>query len=406
MPKLLQINVTANWGSTGKIAEQINLAAQARGWETYIAYGRMANDSASTLIKVGTRCDQLWHGVESRLLDRHGLASRRSTRQLVRKIDELRPDVIHLHNIHGYYLNYRILFDYLKQAGIPVVWTLHDCWAFTGHCSHFVTAGCERWKTQCHDCPLLSDYPKAIFVDRSYKNYKEKKSLFTGIDLSVVTVSEWLKRMAKDSFLGKSNTITCVSNGIDISLFKPANDNIFNAKFNIPNSSHVLMGVSSLWDSKKGLEDFVELRKLLSPDYVIVLVGLSRSQIQEMPHGIVGIERTENLDELVSMYSSSDVVLSLSRAETFGLTIVEGFACGTPGIVYNNTALPELITNETGLVVEQRNVAMVAAAVETIISKGKGFYSKACRERAERMFDKNRCFEKYVKLYEGLVKQG
>ncbi len=426
MPKLLQINVTANWGSTGKIAEQINLAAQSRGWETYIAYGRMANASASTLIKVGTRCDQLWHGIESRLFDRHGLASRRATRQLVRKIDELQPDIIHLHNIHGYYLNYPILFDYLKQAGIPVVWTLHDCWAFTGHCAYFDLADCERWKTGCHDCPLLSkEYPVAWLRDRSRRNYEQKRETFLGVERLVLTpVSQWLAGLAQESFLG-SYPIQCIQNGIDLKQFAPCGERgEVLKKWGIDPNKKVVLGVASVWEQRKGFDDFLALRNMLSDDYSIVMVGVSDKQRNSLPAGIIGIRRTNNVRELAELYTAADVYVNPTYADTFPTTNLEALACGTPAVTYRTGGSPEAVDEATGRVVEVGDVAALAAAVQELLDGGlmqrscgserfeqfdgalRGSSgSNACRERAERLFDKNRCFEKYVDLYARLVSQ-
>ena len=426
MSKLLQINITANWGSTGKIAEQINLTAAARGWETFIAYGRMANTSASTLLKVGDRCDQLWHGVESRLLDRHGLASRKTTRQLVQEIERIQPDVIHLHNIHGYYLNYQILFEYLKKANIPVVWSLHDCWAFTGHCAYFDLAGCERWKTQCHDCPLLGkEYPKSWLVDRSRKNYVQKREAFTGVKhLTLTPVSQWLAGLAKESFLG-SYPIHCIQNGIDLQQFAPCGERAeVLTKWGISPDTRVVLGVASVWDERKGLDDMMALRQHLSKEYTIVLVGVTDKQKAALPEGVVGISRTNNVKELAELYSAADVYVNPTYADTFPTTNLEALACGTPVVTYRTGGSPEAVDEATGRVVEVGDVAALAAAVREMRGSGSmqqscgserfeqfdgalrgSSGSNACRERAERLFDKSRCFEKYVELYARLVSQ-
>ena len=217
--KLLLINSVANIGSTGRIAEQIGQAAMKAGWESYIAYGREAGQSQSHLIKIGSQLDVMWHGVVTRLFDRHGLASKRATKKFVSQIEEIQPDIIHLHNIHGYYLNYEILFEYLSKADIPVVWTFHDCWAMTGHCSHFVKIGCFRWKNKCNDCPLLQDYPKSFF-DGSERNYSRKRNSFDIEKLNIVSVSKWLNSVVEESYLSKIDKYI-IYNGVDIDLFKP-----------------------------------------------------------------------------------------------------------------------------------------------------------------------------------------
>ena len=402
MSKLLQINSTANWGSTGKIAEQIGLVAMEAGWESYIAYGRSVNPSKSKLIKVGSKLGVMWHGVLSRLFDCHGLASNLATKRLVKQIKEIRPDIIHLHNIHGYYLNYKILFNYLNSTNIPVVWTLHDCWAFTGHCAHFVAADCMRWRDNgCAKCPLKGHYPKS-YTDFSARNFRLKRSLFTPqSNMHIVAVSEWLEKQAKQSFLGRQH-VQYVYNGVDATLFSPQDARYIADKYKLEGKT-VLVGVASAWSESKGFNDYLALRERLSNNYAIIMVGLSDDIIKTLPAGIIGIKRTQSVRELAELYSVADIVLSLSCAETFGLTVAEGMACGTPAIVYNNTATPELITEQTGLVVDTGDVDGVVAAVKTIVLKGKRYYKDACRKRAEECFDKNKCFEKYLELYNEIL---
>lgn len=399
MPKLLQINSTANWGSTGRIAEQIGCRAILHGWDSYIAYGRYANASESKLIKIGSKLGILWHLVESRVWDNHGLASRIATTLLIRKIKKISPDIIHLHNIHGYYLNYKMLFDYLIESNIPVVWTLHDCWAFTGHCA-FMPYDCNKWKSLCRHCKYKASYPQSLLFNRAQSNYKLKRHLFNrlGERLTIVPVSKWLAAQTRQSFLGENN-INYIYNGVNVDIFHPLDTSKIKAKYNL-DSKFVLLGVASSWGNRKGYYDYLKLREQLSDDYIIIMVGLSESQISKLPQGIIGIQRTQSQQELAEIYSVADIVLSLSRAETFGLTVAEGMACGTPAIVYNNSATPELITLETGVIVDKTgDVNGVIDAIKVIKSRGKIYYSSACRKRAEEYFDKNKCFDKYINLY-------
>lgn len=400
---LLQINSTANWGSTGKIAEQIGECAMAHGWESYIAYGRHANPSKSRLIKIGTKLGLFWHLLESRLFDNQGLASRVATQKLVQQIESIKPDVIHLHNIHGYYLNYKILFDYLNSTNIPVVWTLHDCWTFTGHCAHFVAADCMRWRDNgCGRCPLKGSYPKS-YTDFSARNFRLKRSLFTPkSNMHIVAVSEWLKKQAKQSFLGRQH-VQYVYNGVDTTLFSPQDTKYIADKYKLEGKT-VLVGVASAWSESKGFNDYLALRERLSNNYAIIMIGLTEEKISKLPEGIIGISRTQSTKELAELYSVADAVLSLSRAETFGLTIAEGMACGTPAIVYNNTATPELITEQTGLIVDETgDIEGLISAIQEVERKGKAHYSEACRKRAEECFDKDKCFEKYIELYNEIL---
>ena len=324
------------------------------------------------------------------------MASRHATQRLVEHIKELAPTVIHLHNIHGYYLNYKVLFEYLNSTVIPIVWTLHDCWTFTGHCAYFDSVNCERWKTWCYNCPLKKDYPRSFFLDRSQRNYELKKKLFAGNkNLHLVPVSQWLAGLVKESFL-KNADIQVINNGVDLSVFTSRGGND-DGKFRI-------LGVATGWGTRKGLKDFYILREHLDPQkYEITLVGLMPEQIQNLPSGIQGIEQTNSVNELAEYYSKADVLLSLSYAETFGLTPVEAFACGTPAIVYNNTAQAELITPETGLIVETGDIFGLVQAIESICAKGKSFYTHACRVRAEKFYNKDERFMDYISLYESLL---
>lgn len=406
MPKLLQINITANWGSTGKIAESIGIAAMKAGWVSYIAYGRWCTPSQSHLIKIGGKCDMYLHYAEQLLRDNEGLCSKSSTKKLIRKIEELRPDVIQLHNIHDHYLNYQVLFEYLNNSDVKVVWTFHDCWAFTGHCFHFVSKDCMRWVSGCYDCPMKGCYPKT-FVDKSIRNYALKKSLFTANkNLHIVTVSEWLQSKVRQSFL-KEKEIRVINNGVDVELFhQVSSSEIKQTELKTiagKGYKFVAIGVATLWNEEKGLVDYVKLSQMLADDEALVLVGVSEQIKKTLPERIVCIQRTSSIKELVMWYNIADVVLSLSKAETFGMTIAEGLACGTPGIVYDNTAHRELISEGTGFVVDNGDVDSVCSRIKDIKEKGKSFFSAACRERAELLFNKDMAYEKYMTLYDELT---
>ena len=393
MPKLLQINVTSNWGSIGKIAEQIGQCAMRHGWESYVAYGRMQNPSKNKLIKIGTMADVYRHYATQRLLDNEGLCSSRATRRFLKTVDEIKPDIVHLHNIHDHYLNYRLLFSYLAERQIPVVWTFHDCWAFTGHCFHFVTKNCERWKTECHDCPLGHEYPNTL-LDRSRQNFQLKKKLFSNHpNLTIVACSDWIRDFAAQSFL-KQNRIEVIKNGIDLDTFKPYG-NKSSEKFRI-------IAVSSVWNKQKGLDDIKELRKLLDDGDEIIVVGVTKSQKQDLPNGIIGIERTNNVQELAGLYSSSNVLINPTYADTFPTVNLEALACGTPVITYRTGGSPEAIDDKTGIVVEQGDVDAMARAIAEL--KQHPLSAADCRARAEAHFNRNTCFEKYIQLYNDILK--
>lgn len=398
MPTLLQINSCANWGSTGKIAEQINQTAAARGWKTYIAYGRDVNPSQSELIHVGNKLSQAIALIEARVFDNDGLANRWATKQLVKKIKDIHPDVIHLHNLHGYYINYKILFEYLNTSHIPIVWTLHDCWSFTGHCAHFVGANCDKWKTECMQCPLKKGYPASWLFDNTTRNFEKKRQLFAANrNLYIVAVSHWLAELVRQSFL-KQTDIRVIHNGVDLTVFKPF-EREQTTKFRI-------LGVSSVWTESKGLYDFYCLREQLDENrYEIVLVGLSEEQIKALPKGIEGVTRTNSVKELVEYYSSADVFVNPTYSDTFPTTNLEALACGTPVVTYRTGGSPEAVSPETGLIVEQGNIGALKKAIETIQNNGKSQYTAACRARAEMFFGKEDCYQQYVDLETTLIKQ-
>jgi putative colanic acid biosynthesis glycosyltransferase len=340
--KLLQINSVVNTTGTGQIVENIGILALQNGWESYIAYGRKANPSKSKLIKIGSDVDIKLHGIKSRLLDRHGLGSHRATRQFIKQIEELNPDVIHLHNIHGYYLNIKILFEYLSVANIPIVWTLHDCWPLTGHCAYFDEIKCQKWKTGCFNCPQIKVYPTSYFIDRSKKNYFFKKELFRSINnMTIVTVSNWLKDIVDQSYLSHY-PCQIIKNGIDTVTFSYCDSYKIRNKYNIA-EKFVILGVANIWEARKGLSDFVQLSKLIDDNFVIVLVGLTQKQSKNLPSNIICIPRTDNKRELAELYSTADVFVNASIEESFGLTTVEALSCNTPAIVYDATACPETV---------------------------------------------------------------
>ena len=415
MKKIVQINSTANWGSTGTIAENIGLLARAEGWESVVAYGRKGRPGELPTIRIGGRGDMYLHGAESRLLDNHGLGSRGATRKFIRELDRLNPDIIHLHNIHGYYLNYPLLFDFLKRWGGPVVWTLHDCWTFTGHCAYFEAAGCDRWHTGCYDCPNLRRYPASFALDRSRRNYDLKRECFSGCpDLTLVPVSEWLGEMVASSFLGDYPR-TVIRNGIDLSVFRPA-DSASDSDLSVfrpadsasredrregTKGSHdgkkMLLGVASVWDELKGLGEFIKLRDRLPAEYSIVLVGLTRKQIAGLPEGIRGISRTDSVQELVRLYSEADLLVNPTLEDTFPTVNLEALACGTPVVTYRTGGSPETIDALTGRTVEKRDIDALASTIRNLCTNP--LNAADCRTRAERHFDSRQAFARYIDLY-------
>ncbi len=404
MPKLLQIDSCLGILSTGKITESIAKLAIAQGWECHIMHGaRYVGKTIQHHYQVSSLIGEYIHYAESLLLDRHGLGSRIATKCIIKKIKEIKPDIIQLHCLHGYYINYKYLFEYLNQTTIPVIWTFHDCWAFTGHCTHFDFVGCERWKTECYSCIQKHKYPKSILFDRSRKNYLDKKTLFNSVkNLTIVPVSYWLGNLVKQSFLNKY-PIRVIQNGIDINAFS-ACDNYkpILKKFEIMGKK-IILGVASTWDKRKGLDDFIRLFSLLDEKYKIVLVGLSQSQVDSLPAGIIGIRRTENVKQLAQFYSLADVFVNPTYEDTFPTTNLEALACGTPVITYRTGGSVESVSEDVGKVVEKGNIEQLRNAIMDVISIGKTNYRDLCRERAVSLYNKDDRFREYLNLFNDLL---
>lgn len=405
MCKLLQISIEVNANSVGKIAEQIGENAINSGWKSYITYARDHRPSKSHVIKIGNNADLYWHGVMTRLFDRHCLHSTAATKKLVQNIEEINPDVIQLHHVHGYFLNMVVLFEYLKIAQKPVVWTFHDCWSFTGHCAYPNLADCNKWMTECNHCPQKKEYPGSLWVDRSRKNWEEKKELFNSVEnLTIVPVSDWMKELVERSFL-KNNHIQRIYNGIDLNVFALQESKASVCqRYSIPERNKILLGAASTWDARKGLTDFLELSAKLPANISIVLVGLNDEQLKELPENVIGIKRTYNVQEMAELYAAADVFVNPTYADTFPTTNLEALACGTPVVTYKTGGSPEAVDEETGIVVEQGDNVGLEAAILTIIDTWDLVaVAEKCRKRAENLYDKKKNFAEYIRLYETLL---
>lgn len=407
--KLLQINpVLRTSTSTGKIMQEIGDLAMKRGWESYVAYSKGRDglpECTSRLVPVGNSLDVAWHAVETRLFDRHGLASRLATRRFVREIEKIQPDIIHIHNIHGYFLNYRILFEFLATYGKPVIWTVHDCWLFTGHCYHYASAGCYKWKTGCRDCPQKRAFPASWWIDRSEHNYKDKQRSFNLLDkrrFVIAPASEWMAREMKDSMLGDCQ-FKVMHNGIDLGVFAPQTEMDGVRKRYGTADKYVILAVASKWLLEKGVEDLLRMAKMLRDDEVIVMVGVDDELLKRLPASIIGIRRTENAQELAALYSMATALVNPTWQDNYPTVNLEAIACGTPVVTYRTGGSPESITPETGFVVEQGDVKGMLAKVREIENKGKNYYTAICRNHAVRCFNKEDRYADYIDLYEKLI---
>ena len=359
--KVLMINSVCGIRSTGRICTDIAEELEKQGHDVKIAYGRetVPEKYQKYAVRIGTDLDVKLHGIKTRLFDRHGFGSKRATKKFIKWVEEYDPDVIHLHNLHGYYINIKILFDYLKKANKKVVWTLHDCWAFTGHCTHFSLASCEKWKTECKCCPNKKEYPRSNLLDNSKKNYVCKKSLFTGIkNMMLVTPSEWLKDLVKQSFLSDYE-VKCIHNGIDLNAFRPTESDF--KKRNDLEDKKVVLAVSSVWNERKGFYDVIKLSEQLTSDYKVVMVGLDDAQKNSLPPNIIGITRTNSTTELAEIYSAADVFVNLTYEDNYPTVNLEALACGTPVITYKTGGSVESV--DVYNQVDQGDVSAVARKI-------------------------------------------
>lgn len=348
--KILQINSVCGFGSTGRIATDLYKVIEEQGHECVIAYGRGKAPEGFKTIKIGNSFDNYMHVAKTRVLDKHGFGSIGATNKFIKEVKKYNPDVIHLHNIHGYYINIELLFNYLKESGKRVIWTLHDCWAFTGHCAYFDYVGCDKWRNRCDECTQQKEYPASNFSDNSRWNYEKKKKLFTSMDqdkLTIVTPSNWLAGLVKESYL-KKYKVEVIHNGIDLDVFKPIESD-FREKYNIGNKK-IILGVASYWDRRKGLNYFVDLSKELDDNYQIVVVGVSEKQKKELPKNIIAITRTNNVNELVEIYSTADIFFNPTLEDNFPTTNLEALACGIPVVTFNTGGSVECINKETGVI--------------------------------------------------------
>lgn len=343
--RYVQLNSFYN-GSTGTIMRNLHGALEARGVDSYILWGRRHETVSDHERCVATKLGYLSHGALARLDDRAGFHSKRDTARLLKLLDEIDPDVVHLHNLHGYWVNIEMLFGWLAGHRCQVRWTLHDCWALTGHCAHFTYVGCEQWRTGCArsgGCPQLDSYPKTICKRSCARNWRDKRRAFTSVPserMTLITPSHWLERLVKQSFLG-GYPVEVRYNTVDKTVFKPTPSD-FRERYGI-GDRFMILGVASPWTERKGLNDFVRLARELDPErYAVVLVGLSKKQVKHLRRNLVALPRTEGAGELAAIYTAADIFVHPGIEETFGMTVAEAISCGTATIVIKGTACAEI----------------------------------------------------------------
>lgn len=367
--KVLMINVVCGIRSTGRICTDLAVELEKQGHEVKIAYGRfdVPEKFKKYAVRIGSDNSVKVNALKARAFDNEGLNAVGATKKFLKWVKEYNPDVIHLHNIHGYYLNYPLLFAYLRTCGKKIIWTLHDCWAFTGHTAYCDAIGCEKWKTGCNHCPQIKEYPKAV-IDQSERNWKLKKKCLTSIsNMTIVTPSQWLAGLVKESFLGEY-PVEVIHNGIDTSQFQPlAND--FREAHGIADKK-MLVGVATAWDENKGYSDYLKLADMLGDQYQVVLVGVTEEQKKALPGNVMGITRTNSVKELAMIYSAADIVLNLSKTENYPTVNLEAMCCGTPVITYDVGGSKESVEPAGGIVVKKGDLEAVADAVRSNAARG------------------------------------
>lgn len=393
--EILQVNL-GNFGSTGGIMEGIAQVGEAigMGFHSAFPFNRVNIPLKETDILTGNLIENKINSFLGRITGLYSCFSSIPTLHFLRKVKKLNPDIIHFHNLHSSNLSLPLLFSFIKKRKGKVIWTLHDCWAFTGHCPYFDMIGCDKWKTGCFDCPQYQAYP-ASKTDNSKMMYRLKKKWFAGIrDMTIVTPSEWLAGLVKQSFL-KEYPVKVIHNGIDLAVFQPTEGD-FRAKHQLENKK-ILLGVASPWTERKGLDVFVELAGRLDKTYQIVLVGLSKEQKASLPENIIGMERTANQKELAELYTTADIFVNPTREDNFPTVNLEALACGTPVVTFQTGGSPESLNESCGIVVEKDHIDQLEKAILQLTQNPVN--AAVCRSRAE-LFDRNTKFQEYIKLYE------
>ncbi len=401
MVRIVQINGGAK-GSTGKIMMGIADVARAQGHEVMCASpitttNRDAGEDCG-YYRIGTFNSRRLNVALARITGFNGCFAWFETYKLLKKIDEFKPDIIHLHNLHDSYINFPMLFSYIKKHNVPTVWTLHDCWAFTGQCPHFTIVKCDKWKAGCHNCPQYKEYPASLY-DNTKKMWQLKKKWFTGVkNMTIVTPSRWLARLARESYL-KEYSIRVINNGIDLNVFKPTQSN-FRERYEIPAEKHIILGVSFAWGYRKGLDCFVEMAEKLGEQYQIVLVGTDDEIDKNLPHNIISIHRTQNQKELAEVYSAADVFVMPTREENYPTVNMEAIACGTPVVTFDTGGCAETVDTSTGIIVSVNEIDKLIEAIDVISQEQ--INPEVCKKKA-RNYSQDLKYMEYLELYSHVI---
>lgn len=399
--RVFQINTSfRNGGSTGRIAYGISQSLKRRGWEDYAAFAYGDDGDNINYFRIQDKIERKASILKTRVFGMHGLYNKRETVELLGILDKIKPDVIQLHNLHNHYINIQLLFDYIKKNNIPTVWTLHDCWSFTGWCAYFDYKNCSKWKTGCNNCCAIHEYPFTWFFDRSRELYQMKRDIFSGVNnLTIVTPCKWLSELVGQSFLSEYPRHV-IYNGVDTRLFRPYIDEEFRAKYNLENKK-IVLSVASVFDRRKGTDFILRLPDKLPEDHTLVMVGVSEKLKKKLSSKCIAIPRTNDIHELACAYSAADVFINPTLEDNFPTTNIEALACGTPIVTYRTGGSPEAIDNNTGIVVEKGNEDKFIEAIISITKKKKENVTRVkCVERCQALFQSVERYNDYCKLYE------
>ena len=395
--KIAFINSVAGFGSTGRLVSTLSMMDEVDG---KVYYGRKKDSSNAISMRFTGDIGNVTHAIGTYLFDEHGFHNAMETKKMLKDLDEFNPDIVHLHNLHGYYVHVGVLFDYLKGKNKKVIWTLHDCWSFTGHCAHYDGIGCDKWKNKCYDCPITNEYPFSWNKHNVTKNYERKKEVFTSIkdNLTIVTPSYWLEEQVKHSFLKECKVMT-IHNGINLNDFKYT-ESSFREKYHLEDS-FIVLAVASVWDTTKGIEDLKELANSLPENIKLVVVGGTLSSNTTSIENALCIPRTNTVKELCEIYSASDVFINLTKQDTFPTVNIEALACGLPVITYKTGGSPEILTDKTGIVVEKNNIKKIKEVLIEL-AKNNSFKIEDCIEVASH-YSLDKMYESYLGLYKKVM---
>lgn len=394
--KVVQINATCGVGSTGKICVGISQVLSNNNIENYILYSSKSNG-----YEFGIKCaDDKYikmQALKSRIFGNYGFNSKKATKKMIGEIERIQPDIVHLHNIHGHDCDLEMLFTYFKKKKTKLIWTFHDCWAFTGYCTYFDMSNCNKWQLNCSNCVQRREY--SWLFDMSQKLFEIKKKLLEGLDLTIITPSKWLADMVSQSFL-KDYPVKVINNGIDLDIFKPTPSN-FCERYNL-RDKFIVLGVAFGWGKRKGLDVFIELSKRLdSNKYQIVLVGTDKNIDRHLPSNIISIHRTQNQTELSEIYTAADVFANPTREENYPTVNMESIACGTPVLTFRTGGSPEILDESTGSIVDCDDIETLEKEIIRIC-QDKPYTEEACITKAKE-FDKNERYKEYLELYERVI---